>query len=275
EQEKFLLDKFMMSRPEIEENIANLRSIREEIRMLRQRMVVANLRLVISVAYRYRTSGVPLSDLIQEGNIGLMKALSKFDSKLGNRFSTYATWWIRQSVSRAIADQLRIVRIPLHLLCTINTINKEEQKFIRKYDREPTGAELAAIMEMPAARINAIRKMARQTISLQAPISSSEDGSVLEDIVSDTEGTEPAAAYAREILMKNIRKMLETLPEREQQIIIMRFGLFGQPALSLADVSKHFNLTRERVRQLEIKILRTLRSPERIKYIDGLRQYDF
>lgn len=265
----FLEEKFLMTLPEFFVLLKELDAIRKKIETTMQIMLEGNLRLVISIAQRFRNKGLPFSDLIQEGNLGLMRALEKFDFRLGHKFSTYASWWIKQTVTRAIAEQSRVIRIPVHMINTINTMNNAEQRFIQEHGREPSTDELAAMLEIPTSRISAIQKMARQPISLQAPIGDAEGGSVLEDILSDVDSDDPVQKVARDVVKEKLHEVLATLPEREQQIIIMRFGLMGTQPLTLIEVSKHFTLTRERIRQLEIKILKKLRSPCRLKYFDG------
>lgn len=241
----------------------------EKLLGLRMKMVESNLRLVISIARRYRSRGLPFDDLIQEGNIGLLHALERFDFKLGHKFSTYASWWIHHCISRATAEQVRIIRLPVHMINTITAMNRAEQRFIHLNGREPEMTELAAMLELPVARVNAIRKMSCQTISLQSALGEDEDSGMLEDIVADDETNNPMARYAHKVLFQKLYEVLETLPERERNIIVMRFGLYGQPRLPLNEISAKVNLTRERVRQLEKKVLETLRSPSKIKYIEG------
>ncbi|MBO7328135.1 MAG: sigma-70 family RNA polymerase sigma factor [Lentisphaeria bacterium] len=235
----------------------------------RNRMVEANLRLVVSIAQKFRNRGVAFNDLIQEGNLGLMRALERFDFKLGYKFSTYASWWIKHNIFRIIAEQSRVIRLPMHMIKLIQDIRRSEQNFLQLHGREPENHELAKMMELPEARISAVRKMAMQTISLQTLVGSEEDGTVLEELIADESVYEPTRELAKRILYDRFREMLSTLPEREQQIIIMRFGLFGNKVQPLDEISRRLHLTRERVRQLEIKILATLRSPEKLKYIDG------
>ena len=235
----------------------------------RNRMVEANLRLVVSIAQKFRNRGVAFNDLIQEGNLGLMRALERFDFKLGYKFSTYASWWIRHNVFRIIAEQSRVIRLPMHMIKLIQDIRRSEQNFLQLHGREPENHELAKMMELPEARISAVRKMAMQTISLQTLVGNEDDGTVLEELIADESVYEPTRELAKRILYDRFREMLSTLPEREQQIIIMRFGLFGNKVQPLDEISRRLHLTRERVRQLEIKILATLRSPEKLKYIDG------
>ena len=271
---RLLEERFLMSYSELTGHIRTLIEIHEELQELRQKMIEANLRLVISIAQKYRNRGLPFNDLIQEGNLGLLRALEKFDFRLGNKFSTYASWWIKHNISRSIAEQSRVIRIPAHMVHAINSMTWAEQRFIQTHGREPEIEELAAILEMPVARVSAIRKMACQTISLQAPIANGEDGSMLEDLIADDSTANPVRDFARKILYEKIYEMLRTLPERDQQIIIMRFGLFGQTCLPLVEISKRFNLTRERIRQLEAKIIENLRSPAKLKYLDGVVQTD-
>ena len=273
QRQNLLEERFLMTLPELTEAIRKLLETHETLQQFRQKMIEANLRLVISIAQKYRNRGLPFNDLIQEGNLGLLRALEKFDFRLGNKCSTYASWWIKHNISRSIAEQSRVIRIPAHMVHAINSMTWAEQRFIQTNGREPEVEELAAILEMPVARISAIRKMACQTISLQAPISSSEDGAMLEDLIADDNSTSnPVLDFARKMLYEKLYEMLRTLPERDQQIIIMRFGLFGQSCLPLVEISKRFNLTRERIRQIEAKIIENLRSPAKLKYLDGCRQ---
>ncbi len=271
---RLLEERFLMDSAETAENIRILVGLHEELQELRQKMIEANLRLVISIAQKYRNRGLPFNDLIQEGNLGLLRALEKFDFRLGNKFSTYASWWIKHNISRSIAEQARVIRIPSHMVQAINSMTWAEQRFIQAHGREPELEELASILEMPVARVSAIRRMACQTISLQAPLARGEDGSMLEELIADDGSGDPVRDFARKILYEKLYEMLRTLPEREQQIIIMRFGLFGQPCLPLVEISKCFNLTRERIRQLEAKIIENLRSPAKLKYLDGVIQTD-
>ena len=262
-------EKMMMDEAELTAELQALAGEYRDLCRLRDRMVEANLRLVVSIAQKYRNRGIPFNDLIQEGNLGLIKALERFDFNLGFKFSTYAGWWIRHKIFRIIAAQSRVIRLPMHMIRLIQDIRRAEQRFIQFNGREPETSELAKFMELPEARISAVRKMAMQTISLQTPIGDEDDGGVLEELVADGTSYEPAGEFARKILYDRFYEMLRSLPEREQQIIIMRFGLFGSKPMPLGVISEQLHLTRERVRQLEIKILATLRSPEKLKFIDG------
>ncbi len=266
---QFLENKFMMSLDDFFRLLPELNSAKEKVLSTRQCMLEGNLRLAINIANRYRNRGLPFIDLIQEGNMGLMRALEKFDFKLGHKFSTYASWWIKQNITRAIAEQSRIIRIPVHMVKTIVTINNAEQRFIQEHGREPSTDEIAIIMELPASRVSAIQKMARQSVSLQAPIGNDDDGSVMEDILTDIESEDPMQNISSKVVREKLHELLGTLSEREQQIIIMRFGLLGFKTMTLLEISEHFQLTRERIRQLEIKIINKLRSPAKLKFFDG------
>ncbi len=272
QRQQMLEERFLMTLEEFTLSIRELLDTHERLQELRQKMIEANLRLVISIAQKYRNRGLPFNDLIQEGNLGLLRALEKFDFRLGNKFSTYASWWIKHNISRSIAEQSRVIRIPAHMVHAINSMLWAEQRFIQANGREPEIEELAAMLEMPVARVSAIKKMSCQTISLQAPIANSEDGAMLEDLIADDNSANPVREFARNLLYEKLYEMLRTLPERDQQIIVLRFGLFGQPCLPLVEISKRFNLTRERIRQIEAKIIENLRSPAKLKYLDGCVQ---
>ena len=270
EKVSYLEDKFLMSLDDFFPLLEKIKEKYNHLKMLHEKMLEGNLRLAVSIAHKYRNKGLPINDLIQEANLGLMRALEKFDFRLGNRFSTYAIWWIKQTVSRAISEQSRVIRIPVHMVNTIISMNHIEEIFMQTHGREPNVDELAKALEIPTSRISAIRKMARQAISLQAPLGDSENGSILQDILaSNNSNDDPIHGISQKVLKEKVYEVLSTLSEREQQIITMRFGLMGYSPMTLIKVSEHFDLTRERIRQLEIKILEKLRSPEKRKYFDG------
>ena len=270
-----LEERFLMSGKEINRNLDVLQSIRDELDDLYRKMAEINLRLVISIAVKYRESNVALNDLIQEGNMGLMVAVQRFDFKLGNKFSTYAGWWIKHYILKALAEQSRIVRLPQHMIQAIQNMYKAEQRFIQNEGREPENSELASLLELPTARVSAMRKMAAQCISLQAPVGDDENGTAsLDDLIAPAEKSEPWRNYAQKLLYDKLYEMLNTLPERERQIIVFRFGLFGEKPLPLTEISTRLKLSRERVRQLEKHVMSLLRTKEYLKFIDGLSHLD-
>ena len=233
----------------------------ERLEGLRQRLLTANLRLVVSIVKPFRCDSVQTGDLIQEGNLGLMKALERFDYRRGHKFSTYATWWIRQAVSKAIAAQSRIIRLPAHMLTSISRINRAERVFIQKHGREPDVSELAAILEMPRERVNAIRRMAAQSISLQAPVSEDLDSPVFEQYLTTEDEDSPAKRLAFQFLQDRLSRAIEKLTELEQQIITLHFGLSGRKPMTLVELSELCGLTRERIRQLEARALKKMKDP--------------
>ena len=235
----------------------------------RRRLSEANLRLVVSVAKRYAGRGLPFLDLIQEGNLGLMKAAEKFEPDRGFKFSTYATWWIRQSITRAIADQGRTIRIPVHLVESINRVKKTAGELLRRTGREPTVEEIAAQLDMEAARVRELLQLSQDPISLETPVGEEEDAH-LEDFIRDDEAGIPADEAGRQLLRRELMTVLKSLTPREERVIALRFGLEDGRARTLEELGREFNVTRERVRQIEAKALRKLRHPSRAK---RLRDY--
>ena len=247
---------------EIEEEIKVQQKIYSVGDDAKKRLAEANLRLVVSIAKRYVGRGMLFLDLIQEGNLGLIKAVEKFDYSKGYKFSTYATWWIRQAITRAIADQARTIRIPVHMVETINKVTRVQRQLLQELGREPSAAEIAEEMDMPEAKVREILDISREPVSMETPIGEEED-SHLGDFIQDENVAVPAEAAAFTLLKEQLNEVLGTLTERERKVLILRFGLEDGRARTLEEVGKEFNVTRERIRQIEAKALRKLRHPSR------------
>jgi RNA polymerase primary sigma factor len=254
---------------EFEEPIDNINQMASEIyhgrnmmKNAKDRLIRANLRLVVSIAKKYTNRGMPFFDLVQEGNIGLIKAVEKFEYQKGFKFSTYATWWIRQAITRSISDQARTIRVPVHMIEQINKVVRESRQLLQTLGREPTDEEIAEKLGWPAIKVKSVKNVAREPISLETPIGEEED-SLLGDFIEDKDVENPANQTAFKVLQEQMSSVLSTLPAREQEVLKMRFGLDDGYSLTLEEVGLYFNVTRERIRQIEAKALRRLRHPKR------------
>jgi RNA polymerase primary sigma factor len=261
---KLTKERTNMSPRDLRETLRLVESHLDKSKMAKSELIEANLRLVVSIAKKYTNRGLQFLDLIQEGNIGLMKAVDKFEYQRGYKFSTYATWWIRQAITRAIADQARTIRIPVHMIETINKLIRTSRYLVQEHGREPTPEEIAEKMEFPLEKVRKVLKIAKEPISLETPIGEEED-SHLGDFIEDKKIISPADSVVNHNLGEQTRKVLTSLTPREEKVLRMRFGIGEKSDHTLEEVGRDFDVTRERIRQIEAKALRKLRHPSRSK----------
>ncbi|MEE9524318.1 MAG: RNA polymerase sigma factor RpoD, partial [Thermodesulfovibrionales bacterium] len=252
---------------DIKEADLSLRKAKRELEQAKSILIEANLRLVISIAKRYIGKGMSFPDLIQEGNIGLMRAVEKFEYKRGYKFSTYATWWIRQAITRSIADQSRTIRIPVHMVETINKITKIMREIVQETGKEPSNEEIARRVKLPLEKVKSILRITKEPISLETPIGDENEDNYLRDFIEDKTADSPLDSAIKENLREHIEMILSSLSSKEEQVIRKRFGIGEKRPLTLEEVGQVFNVTRERIRQIEVKALRKLKHPSRNKWV--------